>query len=191
MLRSLVCRKKTEWGQRQHAVTPALSARQALPPTAHSHCVRISTPPSVTSSVCSHCADRLPSVVTAVQPSAQYRSRVLPAQARAQDAAVQARHIRQHAPSSGRTRHPAPCPAGFTRAQGLPLWPTAGQHGLDGEGHAWLQHPGVVVPGSGDRGRVGAGAPPLGSGSTAARCARRVSGQQPWPRCRRRVSHDT
>ena len=37
--------------------------------------MRTSTPSSVTTSVCSYCAVRRPSAVTAVQPSGQMRSR--------------------------------------------------------------------------------------------------------------------
>ena len=42
------------------------------------HCVSISTPSSVISNVCSNCADRLPSSVTAVQSSDHMVAFVLP-----------------------------------------------------------------------------------------------------------------
>ena len=77
-------------------------------------CVRVSTsqPTSVTSSVCSNCADRLPSRVTAVQSSGHVSSRHVPDTATTHDVTHRGvtgnRHsvnMSRHATSLTRRRH--------------------------------------------------------------------------------------
>src|SRR3954463_9521014 len=67
-----------------HAIEPAWelfgdAARQVRTRTGTSLAVRIHGSPAVTATVCSKCAARLPSFVTAVQPSASTLTAALPA----------------------------------------------------------------------------------------------------------------
>src|SRR5581483_7184746 len=71
-------------GVEPHAIEPARQllddrARYFLIGTGTSRAVRIHGSPAVTATVCSKCADKLPSRVTAVQPSASTRTACRPA----------------------------------------------------------------------------------------------------------------
>ena len=57
---------------------PSHATASSGPHSPFGDAVRISTPPSTTSSVCSHCAVHFPSRVTAVHPSRHITSSVLP-----------------------------------------------------------------------------------------------------------------